>query len=90
MASELRTYEDNTESFDIENFQGFARTHQNMLFPVFQMQLALQRKVLGIRFWERNAQRRMKLSNGKYVSIGQFILEVRKTNCLECIVLLEL
>ena len=35
-----------------------------------------QRKVLGVRFWERNAERRLKFSNGKYISVGNFILMV--------------
>ena len=75
MASELKSFEDSFESFDIEHFQNFVFTHQNMLFPAFQMQLAIQRKVLGPSFWERIARRRMKMSDGKYVSVGQFILQ---------------
>ena len=37
-----------------------------MLFPAFQMQLTLQRKVLGTRFWEAESTRRahMKVRRG--------------------------
>jgi hypothetical protein len=43
------------------------------------MQLALQRKILGVRFWEKNANKRLKFSNGKYISVGNFILFVSES-----------
>ena len=78
IAAELATYETrNKEPFKIDNFHKFIKTHQAMLFPAFQMQLALQRKFLGTSYWESNSNRRMELCDGKYISVGKFILEVR-------------
>jgi hypothetical protein len=72
----LREIEKAGQLLDIEKFRLFVKTHQALLFPAFQMQLALRRKILGVRFWERNAQKRIKFSNGKYISVGNFILFV--------------
>lgn len=81
MANDLNAVESSGELFTIEQYRLFVRTHQALLFPAFQMQLALQRKILGVRFWERNAERRLKFSNGKYISVGNFILMVSKCVC---------
>lgn len=43
------------------------RNHPALLFPAFQMQLALQEHILGRRFWEKCAEKRVKLANGKQV-----------------------
>eukprot|EP01032_Pedospumella_encystans_P011241 gene11241-13081_t len=63
------------DPFTVETFRTFVKTHQALLFPAFQMQLALQRKFLGTAFWESNANRRMEICNGKYISVGNFIAE---------------
>lgn len=77
MAQELNNYEEQfKEPFKVDSFRRFVKTHQAMLFPAFQMQLALQRKFLGVSFWECIANRRMELCNGKYIPIKKFILEV--------------
>jgi hypothetical protein len=76
VANDLREIEKAGQLLDIEKFRLFVKTHQALLFPAFQMQLALRRKILGVRFWERNAQKRIKFSNGKYISVGNFILFV--------------
>jgi hypothetical protein len=73
---DLREIETAGEPLDIDQFRLFTKSHQALLFPAFQMQSALQRKVLGHSFWEKNAERRIKFSNGQYVSIGNFILMV--------------
>eukprot|EP00600_Ochromonadales_sp_CCMP1393_P004597 CAMPEP_0174970170 /NCGR_PEP_ID=MMETSP0004_2-20121128/9217_1 /TAXON_ID=420556 /ORGANISM="Ochromonas sp., Strain CCMP1393" /LENGTH=550 /DNA_ID=CAMNT_0016219837 /DNA_START=168 /DNA_END=1820 /DNA_ORIENTATION=- len=71
---DIKEVEKAGEPFDIDQFRNFAKSHQALLFPAFQMQSRLQRKVLGYRFWEKNANRRIKFCNGKYVSIANFIL----------------
>lgn len=76
MASDLKAMEAEGHLLNIEAFRNFAKTHQALLFPAFQMQLALQRRFLGQRFWARNAEKRLKFSNGKYISVGNFILFV--------------
>eukprot|EP01031_Cornospumella_fuschlensis_P037493 gene37493-45531_t len=55
--------------FDLPKFTKFVRSHQEMLFPAFQMQLKIQEKVFGRRFWERCSNRRIEISKGKYASI---------------------
>lgn len=62
--------------FTLERFHTFAKSRQAMLFPPFQMLQALQAKILGISFWESLANKRIKLSNGKHLSVGQFIAAV--------------
>lgn len=79
MAADLKVIEQSGDLLNIEAFRQFVKTHQALLFPAFQMQLALQRRILGQRFWARNANKRLKFSNGKYISIGNFILFVSIT-----------
>lgn len=76
MAADLKVIEQSGDLLNIEAFRQFVKTHQALLFPAFQMQLALQRRILGQRFWARNANKRLKFSNGKYISVGNFILFV--------------
>eukprot|EP01032_Pedospumella_encystans_P023367 gene23367-26451_t len=76
MAAELLDHAENfRDPFTIDTFRVFIKTHQALLFPAFKMQLALQRKFLGTAFWEANADRRMEICNGKYISVGDFISE---------------
>lgn len=66
-------------AFTIERFTKFVRTHQEMLFPAFQLQLHLQEKVCGRSFWKRCSNRRVELSSGKFVTMGDLMqLHVRK------------
>jgi len=60
-------------SLRFEEFRVFTKNHPAMLFPAFQMQLALQQKVLGVRFWNYNANRRLQLAKGMYISIDKFL-----------------
>jgi hypothetical protein len=82
VANDLKALESSGQLMSVTQFRQFAKSHQALLFPAFQMQLALQLKVLGQGFWERNAQRRIKFSDGQYVSIEKFILGVRCMNIL--------
>lgn len=58
---------------DVDAFRKFVKTHHALLFPAFQMQLYLQKRVLGRRFWEQNADRRIKISRGVYIPISKFL-----------------
>jgi len=60
-------------SLRFEEFRLFTKNHPAMLFPAFRMQLALQQKILGVRFWNFNANRRLKLAKGIYISIDKFL-----------------
>lgn len=68
--------------FTIEKFTKFARTHQEMLFPAFQLQLHLQEKVCGRSFWSRCSNRRVELSKGKFVTMGELMELVSLISCL--------
>jgi hypothetical protein len=60
-------------SFTIQKFVEFAKYHQNMLFPAFQLQLNLQTKVIGTKFWKKCSQRRIEISKGKFVTLVQLM-----------------
>lgn len=66
--------------FTVEKFTKFAKTHQNMLFPAFQLQLHLQNRIMGQRFWERCSNRRIELSKGKFVTIAELMQLVKKSS----------
>lgn len=66
----------------VDNFKRFLKTHQAMMFPVFQMQNKLRRKILGARFWHKAANRRIRFSNGKHISVGAFIAFVSDLSTL--------
>jgi len=64
---------------DTDIFREFARNHPALLFPAFQIQEHLQRKVLGSDFWEYYSNKRLELSKGVYVSISEFMeIHLRK------------
>jgi len=57
-----------TKDFDIitkKQFVGLINTHVNVLMPAFQIQNAIQSKIIGKRFWSRITMRRMKNMNGE-------------------------
>lgn len=62
--------DDYGETLDIEEFAKFSLTHPALLMPPFSFQDILRRKICGFRFWDRTTDKRMMLSNGKYVPIS--------------------
>lgn len=44
-------------SLDADMFREFSKKHPSLFFPAYEMQLKLQRKILGRRFWERHAKK---------------------------------
>lgn len=61
----------------LDEFLEFSRTHHSLLWPAFQMQLALKKKMMGIGFWQTHSERRVKLSKSKYVRITDLLHMVR-------------
>lgn len=61
----------------MDKFHTFMMNHQAVLFPAFQMQLAVQNKIIGTSYWLKQTEQRVKLSklinNNTYVSIAQLI-----------------
>ena len=74
--NELKVIENSGRLLNLDQFSHFVKTHQGLLFPAFQMQSALRGKILGQGFWESHANKRIKFTNGKYLSVGQFIVAV--------------
>lgn len=60
---------DSRHFLTIDKFREFVRSHPALLFPAFQMQLALQQAVLGVGFWERCSAKRVRLSDGRRVRL---------------------
>jgi hypothetical protein len=58
---------------DIQRFRYFVQTHPTLLFPAFQLQHALRKRILGVWFWQRAANRRIELTHGKYLPVAQFV-----------------
>ena len=69
---ELKKIEKKTH-LDAEKFFEFCRYHNAMLFPAFQLQLKLQETVMGRSFWEKCTNRRVELSKGTYVTMGDLM-----------------
>eukprot|EP01041_Mallomonas_annulata_P007935 gene7935-16256_t len=59
--------------FKIEEFRDFVETHPALLYPALGMQLKIQKKALGEKYWDTYSLKRVKLSNGGYVSIGRLM-----------------
>ena len=66
---------------DINMFNSFAKNHQSLLRPAFRMKIALQTAVMGVAFWEKLGARRIKFSNGKHISVENFIKFVSTVSC---------
>lgn len=52
--------ENGTAEISREQFHKFAAKHPALLFPAFQLQNALQKKIMGVRFWDAAARKRNK------------------------------
>ena len=46
------------------------------LNPAFQIQSALRRKILGSGFWEHHTENRIRMTEGKYVPVRDFLVNV--------------
>jgi hypothetical protein len=73
VAKELKDLVNKGNEINLEVFLEFTRLRQSLLFPAFEMQLALRKQILGIYFWERTADRRVKLSKNKYITIRKLL-----------------
>jgi len=69
-------------SINLPAFRKFTKTHQALLFPAFQLQNQLQRKVLGVAFWHRASNRRVEMCNGNYVTMSTLMQLVRHSQLL--------
>lgn len=73
----VKTYQQlmslNMGEFTVDELEKFSVTHPALLYPVFSLQQNIQKKVLGVRFWKKYAEKRVLLSNGGYCSIGKLM-----------------
>jgi len=61
------------QPFTVDRFSKFCKHHHGMLFHAFQLQMKLRSKVCGEAFWERCSNRRVQLSSGKFISMGEIM-----------------
>lgn len=52
---------------NVDMFREFTRQHQALLFPAFNMQTALQTRILGCRFWSELAKKRIEITQVTYL-----------------------
>lgn len=67
-ASEDRT-------IDSVTFSQFACDHPALLFPAFELQRKIQRKIMGVDFWEKHLEKRLELNSGTgaYISVKEIL-----------------
>jgi hypothetical protein len=61
------------DAVDIDKFRKFVKKHPALLFPAFEMQRKMQKHTLGVSYWRRLADKRLKLSSGQFVPIKKFM-----------------
>jgi Ca2+-binding EF-hand superfamily protein len=61
---------DSVTAINVDRFRAFVANHPALLFPAFQMQLALRQHILGVRFWNRCADKRIQLVDGRRVALS--------------------
>lgn len=54
-------------------FRDFTRRHPALLFPAFELQRVFQKHCLGEAFWKKLTQKRIDLSDGRFLSVGEII-----------------
>ena len=75
-SAQLAQYEESKRKFNVEKFSIYMAHNQVLLFPAFNLQQALQRKVCGTGFWTKQTKRRHSLCGGEYVSIAKLLVMV--------------
>lgn len=73
IAKELEEIEAVDGDVNMEDFAKFSHTHQALLFPAFQLQETLRKSILGVEFWLNLTGRRLEISQGKFVSVNEFM-----------------
>uniref|UniRef100_A0A7S3GTB2 Uncharacterized protein n=1 Tax=Spumella elongata TaxID=89044 RepID=A0A7S3GTB2_9STRA len=73
VVAELQDFERRKVVFNLDRFRSFVKKHPAMLVPVSHAWQVLQNKTLGANAWECLAEKRTKLSNGRYFPVKKFI-----------------
>lgn len=68
------------EEINKEEFSDFVRRNPALLYPAFQLQMTLQKKTMGLAFWEQLASTRVELSEGNFISVTALLqVQISKT-----------
>lgn len=59
--------------FTLQRFSEFAKSHQQLLYPAFQIQMKMQDKIMGPSFWEKCTTRRVEWSKGRFITMAQMM-----------------
>lgn len=60
----------------ISDFKDFVKQYPALLFPAYLVQEKIRVGILGTDFWKDLADRRLKLSGNKYISVSAFLAKV--------------
>ena len=64
---------------DVDAFRKFIDSYPALLFPAFEIQMKIQNGILGPEFWNHCSQRRVSITDGKYMQIRDLMeLHVNK------------
>jgi len=65
----------NSNFISLDTFNTFAKDNPALLFPAFDMQRIIQKKILGPDFWNRHIDKRIELTegSGNFVSVKQIL-----------------
>lgn len=68
----------------IEGFGPFCMTHMELLKPIFDVQTKLRNVAMGPAFWEAMSKRKIELSRGHSVELGELMVQVSAvfTSCV--------
>jgi hypothetical protein len=61
------------QDIDKDVFREFTRRHPALLFPAFELQRVFRKHCLGEAFWKKLTQKRIDLSSGRFLSVGEII-----------------
>ena len=59
-----------------EGFGPFCMTHMELLKPIFDVQTKLRNVAMGPAFWEAMSKRKIQLSRGHSVELGELMVQV--------------
>lgn len=63
-------------TFNLHEIQKFAKAHQALLFPAFNLQHVIRKNILGEGTWRKASAHRAELCKGRYVTLADFLLTV--------------
>ena len=62
---------------DILVFREFCQNHPALLYPVFDVQMNFQKRIMGHVFWAKLTKKRDDLHRGQYVHVSDIMVSIR-------------